>query len=95
MQVTVTFRHMDATDALKDYAEEKLGRLQKYADTPMDAHVVLYPEKFEHVAEVSTTIRGTQMQGSERSEDLYASIDGAVDKLERQVVKYKEKVQRR
>ena len=95
MQVSVTFRHMDATDALKVYAEEKLGRLQKYSDTALDAHVVLYPERFEHVAEVSTIIRGTPMQSSERSEDLYASIDAAVDKLERQVVKHKEKVQRR
>ncbi len=95
MQVTVTFRHMDATEALKEYAEEKLGRLQKYADTPMDVHVVLYPEKFLHVAEISTTIRGTPMLGSERTEDMYASIDAAVDKLERQVVKHKERIQRR
>ena len=92
MQVSVTFRHMDPTDALKEYAEDKIARLQKYVDWPVEVHVVLSTEKFEHVAEVTATTRGSAFKGSERAEDMYASIDGAVEKVERQVVKYKERV---
>ena len=95
MQVSVTFRHMDPTDALKQYAEEKLERLQRYVEWSMDAQVVLSVEKFMHVAELSAQTKGASFQSTERSEDMYASIDAAVDKLERQVVKYKAKLQRR
>lgn len=94
MQVNVTFRHMDPTDALKDYAEEKLARLQKYVDWPLDVNVVLSTEKFAHVAEVTATTKGSSFNGSNRSEDMYASIDGAVDKVERQVVKFKDRLQK-
>lgn len=94
MQVSVTFRHMDPTDALREYAQEKLERLQKYLDGPFDVHVVLSTEKFVHIAEVTAQTRGASFAGTDRSEDMYASIDGAVDKVERQVVKYKEKVQK-
>ena len=95
MHVTVTFRHMDPTDALKEFAEDKLARIQKYLDWPLDANVVLSTERFQHVAEVSATVRGGTFNGAERSEDMYVSIDRAVEKLERQVVKFKEKMQRR
>ena len=95
MHVSVTFRHMDPTDALRDYAEEKLERLQKYVDWNMDAQVVLSTEKFLHVAEISVQTKGAAFNGTERSEDMYASIDAAIDKIERQVVKYKAKLQRR
>lgn len=95
MQVTVTFRHMDATDALRSYAVEKLSRLQKFVDWPLDVHVVLSTEKINHVAEITASTRGSSFAVEESSQDMYASIDTAVDKIERQVVKYKEKVQRR
>jgi len=94
MQVNVTFRHMDPTDALKEYAQDKLERLEKYIEGPLEVHVVLSTEKFVHVAEVTAQTRGASFAGTDRSEDMYASIDGAVDKIERQVVKYKERVQR-
>ncbi len=95
MQVTVTFRHMDPTDALKDFAEEKLARIQKLHDGPLDANVVLSTEKFHHVAEITASVRGGTFNGTERTEDMYVSIDRAVEKLERQIVKFKEKLQKR
>jgi putative sigma-54 modulation protein len=91
LQVNVTFRHMEASDALKDYVMDKVGKVEKYLHPPVDAHVVLSVEKFIHHADITVSAGGVAIRGTERSEDMYSSIDMAIEKIERQAKKHKEK----
>jgi putative sigma-54 modulation protein len=91
MQVSVTFRHVDATPALKSHAEEKLGRLKKYLHRPGDAHVILSVEKDRHIAEITWQADHESLFAKEVTGDLYAAIDLAVSKLEHQVQRLKQK----
>ena len=90
MQINVTFRHMEATDALKDHVEQKLGKFKKYLIRPIDAHVILSVEKIRQRCEIKLTASNFTATAVETSNDLYTSIDKAVHKLERQVIKHKE-----
>jgi putative sigma-54 modulation protein len=92
MQVSVTFRHMEATDALKSFASDKVSRIEKYIHTPTDAHVVLSVEKHMHRAEINVTANGIRIRGEETSPDMYGSIDGAAAKIERQLKRYRNKL---
>lgn len=93
MHVTVTFRHMDSSDALKDYAEEKSARLARFLVEPIEFHWVLSVEKkIRHVADVSVVAGGITSKAQEETQDMYSAIDLALDKLEKQVKKHKEKV---
>ncbi len=94
MQMSVTFRHMDATDALKDYAQEKVDRIRKYFPDPIKAHVVLGCDRgYSHHADVVLTLHnGIVIAGEETTEDMYSSIDLVMAKIERQVRRYKEKI---
>jgi putative sigma-54 modulation protein len=91
MQVSVTFRHVDATPALKAHAEEKVARLRKYVHRPGDAHVVLSVEKDRHTAEVTWQADHESLFAKEVTGDLYSAIDLAVAKLEHQAQRLKEK----
>jgi putative sigma-54 modulation protein len=91
MRVSVTFRNMTATEALKEYARDKVARLQRYMRRPMDAHVILFKERFQHVAEIVLSGNGTALKGLAKDSDMYAAIDEAHDKIDRQVRKVKEK----
>lgn len=92
MQITTTFRHMDPSDALKSYAEEKLERVKKYIDEPVVAQVFLTVEKIRHTAEVTMTAKGITIKAAEETNDMYAAIDAVVDKIERQLRRYKERL---
>lgn len=94
MQLSVTFRHMDASDALRDYAREKVDRINKYFPDPIKGHVVLACERgYNHTADVTLTLRnGLVIKGVEVTEDMYSSIDLVMAKIERQVRRYKEKI---
>ena len=93
MQITVTFRHMESSDAVRSYAEEKLSRVKKYIDEPIDAQVVLsVQKKINHRAEVTMVAKGLTMKSVESREDMYAAIDLMVDKIERQLKRYKDKL---
>lgn len=85
MNITITFRHMDASDAMKAYAIEKTARLQRFLRKPMTAQVTLSFEKLKQSAEVRLSSGGEHYEAHEASEDIYASIDKVVDKLERQI----------
>jgi putative sigma-54 modulation protein len=87
MQVSVTFRHIEPTEALRRYAEAKLQRLSKYLRRPMDAHVILSVLKKNHRAEINLSANGTSLFSEDETNDLYSAIDLAVDKIERQVKK--------
>ena len=87
MQLSVTFRHMDSTDALSDYAREKVERIRKYFPDPIKAHVVLVCDRgYNHIADVMITLHnGLVIKGVETTEDMYSSIDLVMAKIERQV----------
>lgn len=85
MNITITFRHMEGTDAAKRFAQEKVSKLQKFLRQAMTAQVTLSVEGLEHVAEVSIQSGSAHFHASERSQDMYASIDMVIDKLERQI----------
>ncbi len=90
--VSVTFRHVEPTAALKSYAEEKIHKIGKYFSHPLDAHVVLAVDaKQRQLAEVELHTHGAMIHGKEQHRDLYAAIDLVLDKIERQVRKQKEK----
>jgi putative sigma-54 modulation protein len=91
MQVTVTFRHVRPTPALRRYAEEKLGRLSKYFHRPIEAHVILSVDKGYHRAEINVRANGRSLFSEEITGDLYSAIDLALDKVERQVKKLNQK----
>jgi len=94
MNIDYTGRHVEVTPALRQFAEEKLSKLERVLDGPLDVHVVLAIEKHRHVAEIQVKSRSAVLSGAHETDDLYASIGEVVDKLERQALKHKEKLQR-
>ena len=95
MDISVTFRHMQPTESLRTYAEEKLSKIKRYLDFPLEAHVVLSVEKFRHIADVTLSVNGTWIKGIEETDDMYSAIDQVMDKLEKQVKKYLSKIRNR
>ncbi len=93
MNISITFRHMDATEAVKGYATEKVARMQRFLRTPLKAQVTLscQHDRLHHV-EVDIHAGHDHFHAHETSEDMYASIDKVVDKIERQIVSAKKSV---
>jgi putative sigma-54 modulation protein len=93
MLVNITFRNMFATDALRNHVQEKLEKVVgKYLDKVTEAHATLSLERYLHHADVNLHAGHFHVRGKEKCEDMYASIDMAVDKIERQLKKYKERL---
>ena len=90
-QINVTFRHVDPSQALKDYVTGKLGKIEKVVEKSLDAHVTLSVEKYRHIAEVFLTPRGITIKAFESTEDPYSAIDLVYSKVARQLKKYREK----
>jgi len=95
MQTSVTFKNLDSSDTLKAYVSSKLNRFDKYLDNPAEANVVLSVEKFRHIAEINLTGDRLAVIGKEETEDMYSAIDMALDKLEKQIKKSRDKVRSR
>jgi putative sigma-54 modulation protein len=95
MMITVTFRRMEPTESLRAYAEEKLSKIKKYLDSPMEAHAVLEVDKFRHMADVTVNVDGTRIKAYEETEDMYSAIDMVMDKIENQVKKHRAKIRER
>jgi len=85
MRINFTFRHVDSSDQLKTYASEKIGRLQKYLRAPLDAEVTISKERHLHIVDMHLKADGKRYDGHEESEDMYASVDLCLDKIDRQV----------
>jgi putative sigma-54 modulation protein len=88
MQVLVTFRHMDATPALRKYAETRVQRIHKIMRRPIEAHVILEVSKRRHIAEITLSGEHLHVTAKEATTDLYSAIDLVMDKVERQVKKH-------
>lgn len=95
MQVGIRGKNLEVSDSLKDYIEKKLNKLDKYFYRPLSAHVNLSVERGRHIVEVTIPIDGLILRGEESSEDMYASVDQVIDKLERQIHKYKTRINRK
>jgi len=95
MKVSITGRHMDITDALKTYTEAKVGKLEKYLPSGAEAVVTMWVEKYRHKVEVQIKVNGILIQAQEETAEMYASIDRTLDKIGRQVKKYKDRLKRR
>ncbi|MBW1763265.1 MAG: ribosome-associated translation inhibitor RaiA [Deltaproteobacteria bacterium] len=95
MDITVTFRHIDPSESLKSYAEEKISKINKYIDFPIEAHIVLAVEKFRHTADITLNVNGTMIKAMEETEDMYSAIDQVMDKIEKQIKKYRSKTRSR
>jgi putative sigma-54 modulation protein len=92
MQILVTFRHIDATEPLKEHATKRIIHLKKYLDETAKAHVVLSTEKHNQRADIQISSHGILMRGKEDSSDLYNSIDRAVEKLETQIKRHNTRI---
>ncbi len=91
MNLNITGHHLDVTPAIRDYVTEKLGRVVRHFDHVSGAHVILSVEKLRQKAEVTVHVRGKDIFVEAENENLYAAIDALTDKLDRQVLKHKEK----
>ena len=95
MQVNISGHHVEVTDALKDYTTEKLTKLEKHAADIVSINAILSIEKSRQKAEATIHVKGADLFATAESEDMYAAIDALSDKLDRQVIKHKEKTQSR
>lgn len=94
MQITVTGRHMEVTDAIRGHAEEKITRELAEFPRVQSVHVILAIEKYRHIAEiVALAPHHIHLESKEESDDMYVSIDRAVEKIEKQLHKVWDKLQ--
>lgn len=91
MQLNVSGHHVEVTTALKEYVENKFERLQRHFDQITNTEVTLIVEKLVQKAEATIHVAGADIFAAAESEDMYAAIDALVDKLDRQLIKHKEK----
>jgi putative sigma-54 modulation protein len=91
MNLSVTGHHVAVTPAIRGYVEQKLERVLRHFDHVIDVNVILSVEKLRQKAEVNMHVRGKEIFCECTNEDMYAAIDGLVDKLDRQVIKYKDR----
>ncbi len=91
MQINVSGHHVDVTSSLRDYVDSKFSRLQRHYDQITNADVTLSVDKLVQKAEANVHIAGAKLFAASESEQMYAAIDTLVDKLDRQLIKHKEK----
>ena len=95
MQLSVTFRKIETTEPIKAYVQDKIKKIKKFFPEPINAHVVLTLERYQHRADVNITLHnGLVLKSQEKTGDMYSAIDLAMDKIERQIRKYKDKIRR-
>lgn len=94
MQINLTGHHVDITDSLREYVDNKFAKLERHFDHITNVHVILNVEKLTQKAEATVHLSGAELFATSEHEDMYAAIDGLIDKLDRQVVKHKEKIKR-
>jgi putative sigma-54 modulation protein len=94
MQINVSGQQIEITEPLRTYVTEKIGRIQKHFDHVTNTNVVLHFEKRKsrHLAEATLNAKGAQLHANSEGDDMYAVIDALADKLDRQVLKHKEKL---
>jgi putative sigma-54 modulation protein len=91
MQLNITGHHVDLTDSLKEYVGSKLQKLERHIDSISNVQVTLSVLKQRQIAESTIHVSGADIHGTAEHEDMYAAIDLLIDKLDRQILKHKEK----
>ncbi len=91
MQLTITGHHVDLTESMTTYINQKFEKLERHSDQITQVHVILNVEKLEHLAEATAHLAGAELFANAHADDMYAAIDSLLDKLDRQVIKHKEK----
>lgn len=92
MQINLTGHHVEITDSLRNYVEEKMERVERHFDKVTNTHVILSVENVRHKAEATVHMSGNNVFAESTEDDMYKAIDSLVDKLDRQVKKHKEKI---
>ncbi|MGB1236801.1 MAG: ribosome hibernation-promoting factor, HPF/YfiA family [Pseudomonadales bacterium] len=92
MQINVTGHHVDLTEALTEYVHNKFAKLERHFDHITNVQVTLSLEKTRHKAEADLHLVGKEVFASDEQDNMYAAIDCLVDKLDRQVIRHKEKI---
>ena len=92
MKITITGHHLELTDSLREYVNSKLGRLERHFDQVTNIDVILSVEKLRQMAEATVPVNGSKIFANAEELDMYAAIDALVDKLDRQIIKRKEKI---
>lgn len=95
MAIIVRGKNIDITPALKDYVEKRIGKVTKYFDHLGEITAVLTVQKGRHIVEVTVPVNGMLLRGEEATADMYTSIDLVIEKLERQIEKYKTRIARK
>ncbi|GAB3011791.1 ribosome hibernation promoting factor [Bowmanella dokdonensis] len=94
MQINLTGHHVEITDSLRDYVDSKFTKLERHFDHITNVHVILNVEKLNQKAEATLHLSGAEVFATSEHTDMYAAIDSLIDKLDRQVIKHKEKMKR-
>jgi len=92
MQIDLTGHHIEITESLRTYVNEKMAKLERHFDKVSNTHVILTVETVRHKAEATVHMSGNDVYADSTQDDMYAAIDNLVDKLDRQVKKHKEKL---
>jgi len=94
MQINLTGHHVEITDSLRNYVDTKFSKLERHFDHISNVHVILNVEKTTQKAEANMHLSGAEVFASAQDSDMYAAIDSMIDKLDRQVIKHKEKLKK-
>ena len=92
MQINITGHHVEVTDALRKYVNNKMDRVLRHCDNVTDAHCILSVQKLQQKAEATLQVSGRRIHAEAIASDMYAAIDGLVDRLDRRVKKHQEKL---
>jgi len=92
MQINLSGHHVEITEALRENVNTKMEKLTRHFDHINNVHVVLTVEKLNQIAEATVHVNGTDLHAKAENQDMYASIDGLVTKLDKQILKYKGKM---
>ncbi|WP_024872212.1 ribosome hibernation promoting factor [Tolumonas lignilytica] len=92
MQINLSGHHIELTDALRDYVTTKFARLERHFEHINNVQVILSVEKLKQIAEAKLNVNGGEIFANAEDDSLYAAIDALMDKLDRQIIKYKEKL---
>lgn len=94
MQINLTGRHVEITESLREYVDTKFAKLERHFEHINNVHVILNVEKLKQIAEAKVHLNGGEVFAMSEDDNMYAAIDQLIDKLDRQVIKHKEKISR-
>ncbi|MBR9727621.1 ribosome hibernation promoting factor [Shewanella intestini] len=92
MQINLTGHHIDITDSLRDFVNSKFSKLERHFDQINNVQVILNVDKQQHIAEAKISLNGSEVFATSQNNDMYTAIDSLMNKLDRQVIKHKEKL---